>query len=268
MAHASPARAVARVLERRDVTRAGMARISVLVALGAAVWFAQEEGEGALAGAVLLVLVLGCDAVGGAMSANDRDSLTLWLVTMLGQLREYVVYTGLALGAVAAGVNGAWAWAAGALIALALRDSLLVARTAPPALPRGRGTVRGAGAGQQLSEGLLGAAGVPVPCRPGEGDPELTGRLLGGGGERAGRTRVARDARQEEAAGRGPAATVVPLPDLARRWLSFTQPVRFLVIGVTTVVWDPRVAFVTLVIGCALAVTSELVGAWEQVERR
>lgn len=264
MAHASPVRAVARVLERRYVTPAGMTRISVLVALGAAVWFTQEESEGPLVGSVFLVLVLCCDAVSAAMSANHRDSLTLWLVTMLGQLRECIVYTGLALGAVAAGVNGAWAWAAGALIALALRDSLLVARKAPVALPQGRGAVPA----QRRSEGLFGGAGIPAPRRPGDGDPELTGRLLGTGGEQVGRRRVAPGELRGEAAGRGSVAAMVPLPDLARRWLSFTQPVRFLAIGVTTVVWDPRVAFVTLVVGCAIAVTSELVGAGEQVEQR
>lgn len=268
MAHASPTRAIARVLERRHVTRAGMTRISVLIALGAAVWFAQEGDEGPLVGSVLLVLVLCCDAVSAAMRANHRDSLTLWIVTMLGQLREYIVYTGLALGAVTAGINGAWGWAAGALIALALRDSLLVARKAPAALPQGRSGVRGSVPAQRRSEGLLGGAGIPAPRGPGDGDPELTGRLLGADGERGGRVRVAPRTRQEKAAGHGPVAAVVPLPDIARRWLSFTQPMRFLAIGVTTVVWDPRVAFVTLVIGCAIAVTSELVGAGDQVEQR
>ncbi|WP_017608228.1 hypothetical protein [Nocardiopsis xinjiangensis] len=268
MAHASPARAVARILERRHVTRSGMARISVLVALGAAVWFTQEGDEGPLVGSAFLALVLCCDAVGAAMSANRRDSLTLWLVTMLGQLREYIVYTGLALGAVAAGIAGAWAWAAGALIALALRNSLLVARKAPAALAQGRSAVRGSVPAQRSPGGLLGGLGVPAPRRSGNGDPELTGRLLGADGARDGRVSAAPRVRQEEATGHGPVAAVVSLPDLACRWLSFTQPVRFLVIGVTTLVWDPRVAFVTLVIGCAIAVTSELVGAGEQVEQR
>lgn len=268
MAHASPVRAIARVLERRHVTRAAMTRISVLVALGAAVWFAQEGNEGPLMGSVLLVLVLCCDKVSAAMVANHRDSLTLWIVTMLGRLREYIVYTGLALGAVAAGINGVWAWAAGALIALALRDSLLVARKAPAALLQGRSSVPGPAPAQRRSEALLGGAGIPAPRRPGDGDPELTGRLLGADGGRDGPMRVAPRTRQEEAAECGPAAAVVSLPDIARRWLSFTQPVRFLVIGVTTVVWGPRVAFVTLVIGCAIAVTSELVGAGERVEQR
>ena len=264
MAHASPARTIARVLERRHVTRAGMTRISVLAALGAAVWFAQGEGNGPLVGSVFLALVLACDAVRSAMRANRRDSLTLWLVAMLGQLREDIVYAGLALGAVAAGINGAWAWAAGALIALALRDSLLVARKAPAADPLGRDAARGAVPAQRRSEGLLGGAGVPGPRPPGDSDPELTGRLLGTQSAR-GSTRVA----AREGRGAAPAATgaVVPLSDLARRGLAFTQPVRFLAIVVTTIVWDPRVAFVTLVVGCTIAVTSELVGAGDRVEQ-
>lgn len=268
MAHASLVRAIARVLERRHVTRVGVTRISALLALGSAVWFAQERDEGPLVGSVLLLLVLCCDAVSAAMRTDHRDSLTLWFATMLGQLREYTVYTGLALGAVAAGINGAWAWAAGALIALALRESLLVARKAPIALPpQGRGTSRSPVPAQRRSEGLPGGSGIPAPRRPGAGDPELTGRLLGADSERNGRTHVAPRVRQEGADGRGPAA-VVALPGIACRWLSFTQPVRFLAIGVTTVVWDPRVAFITLVIGCAIAVTSALVGARGQAEQR
>lgn len=265
MAHASPARTIARVLERRHVTRAGMTRISVLAALGAAVWFAQGGDDGPLIGAVFLALVLACDAVRSAMRANRRDSLTLWLVAMLGQLREYVVYAGLALGAVAAGINGAWAWAAGALIALALRDSLLVARKAPAAEPQGRDAAGGAVSAQRRSEGFLGGIGVPAPRPPGDSDPELTGRLLGAEGARDGRTRVA--VRESRGAASGASGAVFPLPDLARRWLSFTQPVRFLAIAVTTFVWDPRVAFVTLVVGCTIAVTSELVGAGDRVEQ-
>ncbi|MFF1671821.1 hypothetical protein ACFVWN_19010, partial [Nocardiopsis flavescens] len=144
MANGTVARSTARFLEHRHVTRAGMSRIAVMVSVGAAVWFTRPDTVGGLAGSALLVAVLFCDSVRDRMRAGRRDALTLWLVAMLSQLREYIVYLGLAVGAVLAGIAGAWGWAAGALVALALRDALLVAREASPAPPgpaRRRGPV-------------------------------------------------------------------------------------------------------------------------------
>jgi hypothetical protein len=39
----------------------------------------------------------------------------------------------------------------------------------------------------------------------------------------------------------------------------FSQSTRFLVIAVTATLWDARVAFLTLIVGCVVAVTGELV---------
>ncbi|MGQ4271849.1 hypothetical protein ACUALU_28040, partial [Nocardiopsis changdeensis] len=50
-----------------------------------------------------------------------------------------------------------------------------------------------------------------------------------------------------------------PAADLARRLLAFPQPVRFLAIAVTATLWDPRISFVTLIVGCAIAITTALV---------
>src|SRR5699024_12129238 len=69
----------ARRLERRHVTRAGMARVGVLAAIGAAVWFSREGTDGALIGSAFLAVILLCDAVRSHMETGRRDALTLWL---------------------------------------------------------------------------------------------------------------------------------------------------------------------------------------------
>lgn len=248
MANGTLGRSTARLLEGRNVTRAGMTRISVLAAIGAAVWFSRADVVGALAGSVFLAAILLCDAVRSQMRADRRDSLALWLAALLGQLREYVVYVGLVLGAVSAGFAGAWGWAAGALIALALRDSLLIARAAPPAAGPPSGSTGGPNPSQGCAEDLLGRLAPRPPERAGGGSPELAGGVLG--------TQVPSVPR--------PRTETTPdahgtLPAAVRRILAFPQPVRFVAIAVATVAGDARVAFVTLVIGCVVAVTGELV---------
>ncbi|MGW5878469.1 hypothetical protein ACWFMI_18155 [Nocardiopsis terrae] len=235
------ARATARMLERRRVTRTGVTRISVLVAVAAAVWFGRTDLVGALAGSALLGLVLCCDAVRDRMRANRRDALTLWTVSVAAQLREYVVYVGLAFGAAVGGSAGAWGWAAGALIALALRDSLLVARSAPPAPAGAKPLVLPA---QRRPEGVR----VPAP-RAGAAEP----------------------AQAREDSGTGRAAeppSALPLPVLARRVLLFGQPTRFLVIAVAATVGDARLVFLSLIVGCAVAITGELVDPSSRGVRR
>lgn len=281
------ARLTARMLERRHVTRAGVTRISVLAAVGAAVWFSRADMVGGLAGSAFLVVILFCDAVRARMRTQRRDALTLWLAAMLSQLREYVVYLGLAAGAVAAGISGAWGWAAGALVALALRDSLLVAGSAPAAPPLDRSAGRPTLFPQGRSGGLLGGL-TPQPApRPGESDPELTSRLFGTtvvSGTRATREspsagvvhgasgirwEEAKPAKAGEAVSRCHTAyTTLPPPGLARRLMSFSQPARFLVVAVTATLWDARVAFITLIVGCAVTATAELVGPADHEDHR
>lgn len=275
MVNGTVARSTARMLERRHVTRAGMTRISVFVSLGAAVWFTRADTVGALTGSLFLGGVLFCDAVRARMQGNRRDALTVWLVSMLAQLREYIVYAGLAVGAVLAGLADGWGWAAGALIALALRDSLLIARAAPtaPDLPQGVGRAPRARPGR--TGGLLAGLAPRPPEGPRESDPRLAGRLLG-----APRPRTSPESRPAPdsvptpsppapaASPASPSAPAsqpaggdarVPLPHLARRVMVFSQSTRFLVIAVTFTLWDARVAFLTLIVGCVVAVTSELV---------
>ncbi|MGW8530410.1 MULTISPECIES: hypothetical protein [Nocardiopsidaceae] len=322
MVYGTLARSAARMLERRHVTRAGVTRIGVVGAVGAAVWFSRADTVGGLAGSAFLAAVLFCDAVRARMRADRGDALTLWLAAMLSQLRECVVYLGLAAGAVLAGLGGAWGWAAGALVALALRDSLLAAHEAPVAASPGRNVKPAPLSSQGRAGGLLGGFAPCCPTRPPrDSDPGLTSRLLGAaapgprspgprspgargrvpgagpdGAAAAGvrldgvppRPREAEPAGYRtagagprrapgagEGAGRGApdARTGALRPDPAptapaRRLTAFSQPTRFLVIAVTATVWDARVAFVTLIVGCAIAVTGELVDPTARGVRR
>ncbi|WP_026117418.1 hypothetical protein [Nocardiopsis alkaliphila] len=248
MTNGTVARATARMLERRYVTRSGVTRISILIAAAAAVWFSRADLAGAVLGSLLLGLVLYCDVVRSHMRVHRLDALTLWTVSMAVQLREYVVYVGLVFGAAAAGHAGAWGWASGALIALALRDALLVARSSPPA----RSPVR--------------PFPLPLQRRSGESMETRVPRSRAGDG---GGPKTKTASLRTEAPGvvhrridtSGPARSV-------RRMLTFGQPIRFLVIAVTTMVWDARLAFVGLIVGCVLAITHELADPASQGEGR
>jgi hypothetical protein len=71
----------------------------------------------------------------------------------------------------------------------------------------------------------------------------------------------------QERSGEAGEAVAEPVPDgraddpalsPLRRIAAFPQPVRFLAIAVTATLWDARVAFVTLVVGCVVAATAQL----------
>jgi hypothetical protein len=247
------ARAAARILERRRVTRSVVTRISVLVAVAAAVWFSRADLVGAVVGSSLLALVLFCDAVRARMRAHRGDALTIWTASMASQIREYIVYVGLAFGAAAAGFSSAWGWAAGALIALALRDALLVARSSPPA-PSGLEPL--VLPSQRRPEGFR----IPGPRAP---DGWATGSRVPPLGTVA-----------DPAPEGGPDTSAAPVSGalspthLARQVMAFGQPARFLVITVATVALDARIAFLSLIVGCAVAITGELVDPSSREARR
>lgn len=261
MANGVVTRPTARILTRWSVTRAGMTRISVLSAAVAAVWFTQADLRGALVGSFFLGAALFCDAVRARMRHDRRDSLTVWLAALLGRLREYVVYAGLAIGAVLAGAAGAWAWAAGALITLALRDSVVIAMSAQPA---------GAadGPAPRRGGGFLEAVDPLRPADRAPGDSVLTERLLGGRAPSGARhreedaVRIRTSPAPRDPAprprGRHHAPRRPPVLVSLRRLLSFPQETRFLVIAATITIWDARVTFFALIVGCVLAVTGEL----------
>lgn len=243
MSKGTVARAIARMLESRYVTRSGVTRVSILVAVIAAVWFSRIDLTGALLGSFFLGLVLFCDAIRSRMRAHRHDALTLWAVSMAVQFREYVVYVGLAFGAAAAGYASAWGWAAGALIALALRDALFVARSAPPA----PSPVRPLSLPIQRRPGGLGGVKVPPPRDEGTGVVNM----------------------RTEAPGAVSEPGDAPNPSQwVRHITAFGQPSRFLVIAVAVTVWDARLAFVSLIIGCAVAITGELIDPSSAGRRR
>ncbi|WP_017625993.1 hypothetical protein [Nocardiopsis chromatogenes] len=223
------------------MTSAVFTRIAPVAAVLAAVWFSAGDTRGALAGSALLGAVLAAGRARVWAAAGRRDALEEWLAVVLGRLGEYAVYAGLAVGGALSGEDEAWAWAAGALIALALRDSVLEAegRRAAPVPP---------------------AAGVPAPREgsplarlPGMGtapertDPGLADELLGPhrarGPRRPGRAAPARR----------PAAVGV-----LREAAAFPRPLRFAVIAVGALAADARVTFIALMVGCAIAVTAAL----------
>lgn len=262
------ARLVARILERGHVTRAGVTRISVLVAIGAAVWFSRADTVGGLVGSALLGVVLFCDAVRERMRTDRHDALTLWLAQMLAHLREYAVHLGLAVGAVVAGINGVWGWAAGALVALALRDSLLEARNAPAASGPGHGGKRSP-VPREPVRGLRGMLGPRISRVSRESDPVLTSRLFGATVIAGAGTASPPEAPEARGAGGGRSPVPETTTSAGRRrcagsavrsLLNFSQPVRFTVVAVAATLWDARVAFVTLIFGCAVAITAHLVG--------
>lgn len=252
MAEGIVVRATARMLERRYVTRSGVTRVGVVVAAIAAVWFSRADVTGAIVGSLFLGLVLFCDTVRSRMRSHRRDILTLWTISMAVQFREYVIYVGLAFGAAAAGHSGAWGWAAGALIALALRDALLVARAAPPARWAPHPLVL---PGQRRPEGLQGAS-VPRP---------RDGGRPAGAGHAAEIARAAGIPDTEEGGSAVPASPSLAL--LTRRIMAFEQPTRFLVIAVAATAWDARIAFISLIVGCVVAITGELVDPSSEVRR-
>ncbi|WP_052810112.1 hypothetical protein [Streptomonospora alba] len=303
-----------------------MSRIGLVLAVAAAVWFTEGGLRGAVVGSLLLGAVLVTDPVADRLRGGRRDRLDVWLALVLGRLREYVVYVGLAVGGTAAGVPDAWAWAAGALIALALRDSVAAARradvgrpewTPESGLPRpieavdpSRRPDDSAPGDASLTAELLGAPEQSADATAdtvadGDGDGDASDGDASGGAAsaapgdgllfgirtvpkgapwpgwsegRADALGAASSADDRETPG-GPAlpsdtadtGTGPPVPGPRpsfRTWLAaFPQAARFGVVALTITIWDARVTFVALIVGCVLAVTAELTGRPDDTTR-
>ncbi|MFC4560598.1 hypothetical protein ACFO4E_01880 [Nocardiopsis mangrovi] len=267
--------------------------MALFLAVSAAVWFTEGGLRGSLVGSLLLALMLLTDTAAERLRAGRTpDSLDTWLRAVFARLREYTVYAGVAIGGALSGVPDAWAWAAGALISLALFDTVVAARAAAGAAPPGTATPRGRAAGSPIdavdpgrrdrtpSDPSLTAElfGTPVPepraAGPGAGDrvdpirirtvPESRisaeweeGRLRAIRSVRAGREQErAADEAPRPAADRGRAGA--PAPSWVRTALSFPQAGRLAVVASTITIWDARVTFIALIVGCAVAITREL----------
>ncbi len=253
---------------RRGTTPAATARAGGVLTVVAAVWFTDTTLLGDLVGALLLALVLYSDAVGDRLGGQARDRLTEWTVAVMVHLREFALYAGLALGAGLAGRADAWLWASGALIAYALRESVVTARGVGPSPSPGGGD---------------GAHPSPIdvvdPSRSSRepADPEFTAELLGvpaadgddaepgglvrirtapprrGGGlrplERGG-------VRPGPAPQRRPRAPLGRGSDTLRALTAFAPSERLLVIAVSVTIWDALAAFAALIAGSAVAVAA------------
>lgn len=276
-------RNTARLAVRASLSRAGLARIGLVLAVLAAVWFTEGGLRGAVAGSLLLAAVLFTDAVGAELEEERGDALATWLALLLARLREYVVYAGLAIGGVATGVPNAWTWAAGALVALALYESVAAARMAPSA----RGT--GAPSASPTPRPHESPIAAMDPSRPTDGpepsDPTLTAELLGDASRQPtsheepadpirirttpkstvdtaqwqeGRRRALRGLGLAESGSEGGAYPAAPRPARPRVRIPYSQAVRFAAIAVTITIWDSRVTFVALITGGAIALCGAL----------
>ncbi len=282
---------LARRAARVPLSGADLARMGMVLALLAAVWFSGGGARDALVGSLLLAVVLFTDLVGAELDGTPTDALGAWLTLLLMRLREYVVYVGLAVGGVMTGVATAWEWAAGALVALAVYESVVTARTAHAC----------DGDGASAKSAAPGADHSPIaamdPSRPEGGptssDPTLTAELFGGTpqpppdeaaqhepirirtaphstvdgdqwqeGRRRALRRMGLGAPRE--GGAYPAQRRRARVRLPRPPGHFPQPARFAVITLTITIWDVQVTFVALIIGCAVALSGELVGRAER----
>ncbi|WP_051797348.1 CDP-alcohol phosphatidyltransferase family protein [Catenuloplanes japonicus] len=108
-----------RACARLGLSPSAVTAISVLCALGAALGFAQASRTAMIAGAVLLYLGFVLDCVDGQVARFTRRFTPLggWLDTMADRAKEYLVYAGLAAGAVRLGHDEGW-WLAIAAMAL------------------------------------------------------------------------------------------------------------------------------------------------------
>ncbi|RNL82336.1 hypothetical protein [Halostreptopolyspora alba] len=288
-------RSAARWAARASLSRAGLARIGLVLAVLAAVWFTEGGLRGALVGSLLLGAVLFTDTVAADLEGERGDALAGWLALLLSRLREYVVYAGLAIGGVVTGVPDAWTWAAGALVTLALYESVATARLASGA----RDT--GAPSAPPVPRPHDSPIAAMDPSRPKGGpepsDPALTAKLLGDAPQQPvgeteptgpirirttpkstvdaakwqeGRRRALRGLGLTEStpeggaypAVRGPARLWRPwaprIPRLPRVRVPYSQAARFAVIALTITIWDTRVTFVALITGGLIALCGAL----------
>lgn len=111
-------RYIARWAARRGFTPNQVTSVSMLLGILAALAFATGRTAGMIAGALLLQVAFTADCVDGQLARYTRrfSKLGAWLDSVFDRGKEYVVYAGLAFGAV---VNGAgpeiWMLAAMAL---------------------------------------------------------------------------------------------------------------------------------------------------------
>ncbi|TQN30382.1 hypothetical protein FHX37_0259 [Haloactinospora alba] len=244
-------RAVARWAGRRGVSSLAVDRSAALLGALAAVWFCGGDTRGAVTGSFLLLVVLFADSVAARLATRPADALRVWLASLLAGARECAVYAGIAVGGAVSGVAATWEWATAALVAVALRAAVHDARRA--AAPRGR-VLGGSSPGRPEGGDPRGEV---APSRGQDGASPPTEPLWLWTHEAAPERRcVPRkwERMRRRAPGGGVARRLAASPHLAHL-ARFSQDTRFIVVALTTVVWDARVTFIALIVGCALTVT-------------
>ena len=111
-------RYLARWAARHGFTPNQVTSVSMLLGLLAALAFATGRTAGMIAGAILLQIAFTADCVDGQLARYTRQfsKLGAWLDSVFDRGKEYVVYAGLAVGAVVNGAGaGIWMLAASAL---------------------------------------------------------------------------------------------------------------------------------------------------------
>ncbi|MDG4821497.1 DUF5941 domain-containing protein [Asanoa sp. WMMD1127] len=109
---------VTRLAARMRLTPSQVTAVSVVVVAAAAALFAYGGGRPAwLLGGILLYLGFVLDCVDGQLARYTRNFSVFggWLDTIADRAKEYLVYAGLAVGAEAAGLTGAWPLAIAAI---------------------------------------------------------------------------------------------------------------------------------------------------------
>ncbi len=114
----SYSRYIARWAAHKGFTPNQVTTVSMLLGLLAAIGFATGRPPGMVTGAILLQVAFTADCVDGQLARYSRQfsKLGAWLDSVFDRGKEYVVYAGLAIGAMATGAgSGIWFLAAAAL---------------------------------------------------------------------------------------------------------------------------------------------------------
>lgn len=210
---------IARAAARMGLTPNQITVFSLLLGAAAAAAFAFGTLPGRIVGAVLLQLAFTFDCVDGQLARYTKNfsAFGAWLDSMFDRAKEYLVYAGLAYGAVRTGADEfIWLLAAGALAAQGIRHLLDFSYAASRT-----------GQARELQQPPLEAVdGVSVGLPP-----------------------------AKEAA--APIRHANRLETTWLRWPKriITLPIgeRFVVISVTAAVWGAEVTFATLLIWGAIA---------------
>lgn len=260
---------IARWAARRGWTPNAVTTISLGIGLVAAAAFATGGRAGLVAGAVLLQLAFTMDCVDGQLARYTRtfSKLGAWLDSVFDRVKEYAVYAGLAWGAGRGLGDEVWALAGAALALQTVRHSidfsfaarqhqLIATRKHVPleiASDKGTPPVRSASDaphGGTVVAGGLGtaprAAAVTAPTVLAlDADlPEPMSEHAGSGLLRRASRAALRVSRWLDR----PRWT-----RWAKKMISFPIGERFALISVTAAIWEPRVAFLALLVWGSVA---------------